>query len=108
MTENPFDNIESAHRYLTLLGEAVTEARGHVGEDLEILGAAGSRRKEALTLVAYKLSRLQQHLESSRFILNDLRMLRRLLLGEREVTEALDVPNDVSQDVQPPQAFAAP
>jgi hypothetical protein len=38
MIDNPFDNIESAHRYLSLLGEAVTEARVHVGEDLQALG----------------------------------------------------------------------
>jgi hypothetical protein len=51
MTDNPFDNIESAHRYLSLLGDAVAEARCNVNEDLEALGATGTRREEALKLV---------------------------------------------------------
>jgi hypothetical protein len=51
---------------------------------------------------------LKQHLESSRFILNDLRMLRRLLLGEREVTDSIGDAGDVSVDAQPPQVSAAP
>jgi hypothetical protein len=108
MIDNPFDNIESAHRYLSLLGDAVTEARVHVGEDLQALGGVGSRRQEALTLVSFKLSRLKQHLESSRFILNDLRMLRRLLLGERDISDAIGDAGDVSPEAQPPQVSAAP
>ena len=42
------------------------------------------RRLEALQLVAYKLDRLAWHIDGSRRILNDLRTLRRLLLGERQ------------------------
>jgi hypothetical protein len=38
---------------------------------------------EAIQLVAYKLDRLAWHIDGSRRILNDLRTLRRLLLGER-------------------------
>ena len=41
------------------------------------------RRLEALQLVAYKLDQLARHTDGSRRILNDLRILRRLLLGER-------------------------
>jgi hypothetical protein len=36
-------------------------------------------------LVNYKLDRLKYHLDNSRRLLNDLRTLRRLLLGERAV-----------------------
>ena len=86
MDDNPFDNIESAHRYVGLLGDAVIEAQRHINEDIVQLGGAESRRGEALKVVAYKLSRLRQHMETSRFILNDLRMLRRLLLSERDTS----------------------
>ena len=41
------------------------------------------RRLEALQLVAYKLDQLARHTDGSRRILNDLRILRRLLLGGR-------------------------
>jgi len=41
------------------------------------------RRKEALLLVSYNLAKLNLHITTSRRILNDLRMLRRLLLAER-------------------------
>lgn len=79
----PFDSLESAHRYVALLCDAVTEARLDVGVDAEaaVRDDAG-RRLEALKLVAYKLDRLERHLESSRRLLNDLRMLRRVLLSE--------------------------
>ena len=41
---------------------------------------------EALQLVAWKLERLETHLAASRHLLNDLRRLRRLLLGEEVPT----------------------
>ena len=42
------------------------------------------KRVEALLLVECKLNQLRQHMLASLIILNDLRTLRRLLLGERE------------------------
>jgi hypothetical protein len=42
-----------------------------------------SRQEEALRLAAFKLSRLAEHIRAGRALLNDLRTLRRLLLGER-------------------------
>jgi hypothetical protein len=79
----PFDSLESAHEYIGLLCEAVKEARGEIQEDATSAEAAGAvRRLEALRLVSFKLERLEGHLEGSRRILNDLRMLRRLLLSE--------------------------
>jgi hypothetical protein len=41
------------------------------------------RRLEALQLVTYKLEQLSRHIDTSQRLLNDLRTLRRLLLGER-------------------------
>ncbi|HVO13393.1 MAG TPA: hypothetical protein VMX54_21825 [Vicinamibacteria bacterium] len=83
MTETPFDSLEGAFDYVSLLLEAVRETRGHVAEDLQQAGAAGAvREAEALQLVAWKLERLESHLASGRHLLNDLRRLRRVLVGD--------------------------
>jgi hypothetical protein len=83
MPETPFENVEAAHEYVRLLVEAVQQARAEVVQDLQEAKAVQEvRREEALRLVAWKLERLGAHLESSRRLLNDLRRMRRLLLGE--------------------------
>jgi hypothetical protein len=83
MPETPFDNVEAAHEYVGLLTEAVRQAREEVAQDAERARAAGADRQvQALQLVAWKLERLETQLASSRRLLNDLRRLRRLLLGE--------------------------
>jgi hypothetical protein len=84
-SETPFDNIENSHQYVSMLAEAIEEARREV--DAEITLAAherAGRRTEALQLVAYNLAKLSVHITTSGRILNDLRSLRRLLLAERE------------------------
>jgi hypothetical protein len=81
----PFDNIESALEYLNLLLEATREAQDQI--QTEIVRAANpqlARRKQAFQLVHYKLEKLLSHIAASRRMLNDLRMLRRLLLEERK------------------------
>jgi hypothetical protein len=83
--ETPFDSIEGSYEYVAMLAEAVTEA----GRDVEAEIATAEfghaeRRKEALLLVSYNLAKLDLHITSSRRILNDLRTLRRLLLGAKE------------------------
>lgn len=83
-SETPFDNIESSHEYVCLLADAVQEALTEVEKDIALAGADGaSRRREALQLVHFNLSKLSGHMKGSRRILNDLRTLRRLLLDER-------------------------
>ena len=84
-SETPFDNIENSHQYVSMLAEAIEEARREV--DAEIVQAArerAGRRTEALQVVAYNLAKLSVHITTSGRILNDLRSLRRLLLAERE------------------------
>jgi hypothetical protein len=82
----PFDSIEGAAEYVSLLLESVEEAREDIDGELEKArrepGAA--RRTDALQLVAYKLDRLSAHARASRRLLNDLRTLRRLLFDERQ------------------------
>jgi hypothetical protein len=83
MPETPFDNVETAHEYVGLLVEAVRQARDEVAQDVgQAQGDGAGRQLQALQLVAWKLERLEAHLASSRRLLNDLRRLRRLLLGE--------------------------
>jgi hypothetical protein len=82
----PFDNLESARQYVALLCEALEDARRSVEWDVTLAqDERAGRRVEALQLVNYKLGRLKYHLDNSRRLLNDLRTLRRLLLGERSV-----------------------
>jgi len=81
----PFDSIEGSLEYLGLLREAVQKAKIDVDEEVGRANAAGARRRlEALQLVTYKLDRLGWHVDGSHRLLNDLRTLRRLLMGERQ------------------------
>jgi hypothetical protein len=82
--ETPFDSIEGAYEYVSLLCQALEEARESVQEDVAKAREIGAtRRLDALKIVTYKLDRLEDHLIASRRLLNDLRTLRRLLLEER-------------------------
>jgi hypothetical protein len=91
----PFESLESAHDYLSLLREALEEAHASILDDTAIAQKEGAaRRLDALQLAEHKLNRLRQHLLASLVLLNDLRTLRRLLLGERggRATESTDEP----------------
>jgi len=79
----PFDSIEGALEYVGLLREAIDVAKKAVEQEKARTGSDALRRLEALQLVGYKLDRLGWHMDSSRRLLKDLRMLRRLLLGAR-------------------------
>jgi uncharacterized membrane protein YccC len=83
--ETPFDTIESAQQFVGLLAEAIEEARQEV--ESEIAKPQPERQMQALQLVSYKLAKLSTHIGSSNRILNDLRTLRRLLLGERSLEQ---------------------
>jgi len=80
MPPTPFESIESAKEYLTLLAREVEAASAEIEADLrEALLERAERRVDALHIVDYKLRQLLQQLVASRRILNDLRMLRRVL-----------------------------
>ena len=88
-SETPFDNIENSHQYVSLLAEAIEEARREVDEEIAFSMDEGpERRKEALQIVAYNLAKLSFHIKTSGRLLNDLRTLRRLLLAERKPVHA--------------------
>ena len=83
--QTPFDTVEHAHDYVRLLVEAIAEAKSEIAADLSADDAKAQpqRRVEALRLVQFKLDKLEQQLQSSSRLLNDLRTLRRLLFDER-------------------------
>ncbi len=92
--ETPFDSIEGSQEYVSLLSEAIEEARKDVDADIAVAMAEGpdaARRAEALQLVSYNLAKLTLHISTSSRILNDLRTLRRLLLAERQAAPAKKV-----------------
>jgi len=83
--QNPFDSLESAQEFLGLLREAIDDAYAGILDDLAAARQAGSgeRRVDALLVVDHKLNQLRQNVLASLLLVNDLRTLRRLLLGER-------------------------
>lgn len=83
MPVDPFDSIESAHEFVTLLSQAVADARHDVDADVQRENGHKSRRADAMKIAAYQLALLEQHMQRSGRILNDLRSLRRLLFDER-------------------------
>jgi hypothetical protein len=85
----PFESIESAHEFLRLLASTVVEAKRDLEADIPAEPNSNiSRRVEALQLASYNLGKLEHHVKTSARILNDLRMLRRVLLEERAVAAA--------------------
>jgi ferredoxin-fold anticodon binding domain-containing protein len=91
ISETHFGNIESSHEYLALLNEVIEETRLEV-EALILLASAenAKRRKEALQLVSYNLTKLSKHMIASQRILNDLRSLRRLFHDERKPVTSIE------------------
>ncbi len=71
-----------------MLVEAIEEAVSAIGEETRRAATGGGGRPlEALRLVTYKLDKLRGHMTAGRRLLNDLRTLRRLLLGQRLLSE---------------------
>lgn len=88
--ERPFDSIESAHEYMNVLATTVLETMGELKRDQDVALRAGEERKaQAITLAMYKLKLLGCYVHKSRRTLNDLRMLRRLILNERLSLDSL-------------------
>jgi len=83
--DSPFETLESAYSFVSLLREAVDDAYGSILDETALAQAmAGAeRRVDALRVVDHKLNSLRQNVLASLILLNDLRTLRRLLLGER-------------------------
>ena len=81
----PFDSIENTQEYFRLLSESLLKAKLEIEGDITAAPESKfPRHREALRLVLFKLGKLEEHINVSSRLLNDLRTLRRLLLQERE------------------------
>ena len=79
--EQPFDSIESAHEFMLVLENVITEAQTELQNLLDDANTASDeRRTEALRLALFKISQLETHTRKSRRILNDLGLIRSLLV----------------------------
>ena len=89
-TGTPFDTIESAQDFMSILHETVLDAMKDLNRDYQIaMQDSQPRRAQALELAIFKLKMLTCYLHKSRRTRNDLRMLRRLILNERATVEQL-------------------
>jgi hypothetical protein len=80
----PFDSVENTQEYFGFLSETLKEVMREIEGDITAAAESKlSRRVEALRLVLFKLQKLEEHVKASSRLLNDLRILRRLLLQER-------------------------
>jgi hypothetical protein len=76
----PFESIESALEFMGLLELELGEASGELREMTKEDG--GERFEEALNLALYKMHQLSSQVQKSRRLLNDLRMIRNVLLSD--------------------------
>lgn len=88
--DRPFDSIESAQEYMNVLAATVLEVMGDLKRDRNAaLHQGETRRAQAIDLAMYKLKMLGCYIHKSRRTLNDLRILRRLILNERASVESV-------------------
>jgi hypothetical protein len=80
---SPFESIESAHEFVTLLNDIIIETKREIATDVQRQSNSNTRRSDALRVTLYSLEKLELHMNKTRRILNDLRSLRRLLFEER-------------------------
>jgi hypothetical protein len=73
----PFGTIESAHEYLSVLSDQITEVMKHVRG--QIAACKQARRTEAWQTVLHTLTKLQFNIAQSRRLANNLRTLRNLV-----------------------------
>jgi hypothetical protein len=81
---SPFESIESAHDFVNLLSETVSQTRKDIDADLARQESTSTRSLDALRIASYNLEKLETYMKRSGRILNDLRTLRRLLFQERK------------------------
>jgi hypothetical protein len=74
----PFETIESAHEFMVVLETVIAEAQSELQTMLN--DVSDERRTEALRLALFKISQLDAHTRKSRRILNDLGLIRSLLV----------------------------
>jgi hypothetical protein len=80
--EHPFHSIESAYEFMLILENVITDTQSELQSMLDDANnASDERRTEALRLAVFKISQLEGHTRKSRRILNDLGLIRSLLVS---------------------------
>lgn len=74
----PFDTIDSAQEFMVVLESVISETQSQLQAMLN--DVSDERRTEALRLALFKISQLETHTRKSRRILNDLGLIRSLLV----------------------------
>jgi len=88
--EQPFDSIESAQEYMNILATTLLDVMNDLKRDHDVALRDGElRRAQAIDLAMFKLKTLVCYVYKSRRTLNDLRILRRLILNERLSVETI-------------------
>ena len=86
----PFDSIESAQDFMNVLAETILDVMKELDRDHQLAVRDGeTRRAQAIDLAIFKLKMLSCHVHKGRRDLNDLRMLRRLIMNERLTVESV-------------------
>jgi len=79
--EQQFHSIESAYEFMLVLENVIADAQGELQTMLNDANTASDeRRTEALRLALFKISQLETNTRKSRRILNDLGLIRSLLI----------------------------
>ncbi len=76
----PFESIESALEFMVLLEAVISDASDEIRGKLD--NAATERYTNGLNLALYKINQLSFHVQKSRRILNDLTLIRSVLVGD--------------------------
>lgn len=85
---SPFDSIESALEYMVLLESTIVEVSTEL--ELGMQDSSAERTTQAYALALYKVRQLLSHTQKSRRILNDLRLIRAVMMGSSDASiEAL-------------------
>ena len=86
--DQPFDTIESAQEFMNVLASTVLDVMKELSDARRQAEREGEERKaRAIDLAVFKLKTLGCYVHKSRRALNDLRIIRRLILNERLTVE---------------------
>ncbi len=79
--DQPFHSIESAREFMLVLENVIADAQGELEALLnDANNTSDERRTEALRLALFKISQLETNTRKSRRILNDLGLIRSVLV----------------------------
>ena len=100
----PFESIESALEFMVLLESTISEVSHELRERVEHSNT--ERYRNGLNLALYKIHQLSFHVQKSRRILNDLTLIRGVLIGDG-LARAEELAKQQDQDEAEVAAFGS-